>query len=504
MSRSDFLFAAVSAAVAFALAWAVISLILRRWTWEGGRDRADGFRKLQSRPVLRVGGVALYAVFILAALFSDLAGGEQDSEEPMLAFLVLGSVMFFLGFLDDLRSLPAIVRLAVQIAVGVAAYACDIRIDMVTDFVRRESVEIGGLSLVLTVGWFVAIPNLINLVDGLDGLAGGIALFLCLTLAAVGMLTGNADLFVFYFAMVGGVAAFLRFNLPPARIYMGDGGAYLLGFTVAASSIMVSHKGSIFGALLVVVLLLGFPILDTAVAVLRRGLGGLPIMKGDARHLHHRMMTLGFTKRNIVFVLYGVFAGLSLLGLAVFLFSGYALPILGMAFTVGAFAVFKKLGLPHSVAEAKTALREILAARRDVRYAYSMAQVLEHDLERFSSPDTFWEELRGFLRRLDVRPAVGSSQCVTVGGGTKRRVEADAEDGRVLARIALNEGHVWVLDCPKPSGGARHWERVLRCFVPALVGGELRWGGYPSNFGIETICHLDESSPVGIESPVTG
>lgn len=444
----------------------VAIVALRRfWTWHRGLDAGDGVRKLQKEPVLRVGGLVLYIVFVSAFAFSKTP--EDGGQVSLLGipFFLLATAMFILGFVDDLFGLPAILRLAVQIAVGVAAYQCGMRIDIISHPLEGGGIETGGFGLILTVIWFVAIPNLINLVDGMDGLAGGIALFLCITLATVGGMAGNSELLLLNVALSGGILAFLAFNLPPAKIYMGDGGAYLLGFIIAGASLLSSNKGSIFGPLLVVMIALGFPILDTAFAMARRGLSGLPMMRPDALHLHHRLITLGFSKRNILFALYGIFAGLSLLGLSVFVSRGYTLPVVGMVLVIGVLQGLRFIGLPHNLSEMRKVLDDVVSARKDVRYAYCMSQVLEHDLERFDTAGQFWKALRRFLSRLQVRPTSpeGQGECLA--------------QGCRFVVLRLDDATLWALCCPETGGTGRRWERVARCFYPAIMGARARWGG---------------------------
>lgn len=463
---------------------ATVALLRRIWVWDRGRDFGDGVRKLQTEPVLRVGGIALFVVFLFSCLVAT--SGAHPDKVSLLGwpFFLLGTTMFLLGFCDDLFGLPALVRLFVQIAVGVAAYLCEMRIDLISHPLGGGSLETGGFGLVLTVIWFVAIPNLINLVDGMDGLAGGIALFLSLTLATLGAFSGHTELLLLHVALVGGIVSFLVFNLPPAKIYMGDGGAYLLGFVIAGSSLLTSNKGSIFGALLVVVIALGFPILDTALAMLRRALSGLPVMRPDALHLHHRLLTLGFSKRNILFILYGVFAGLSLLGLSVFLSAGYTLPIVGMVATIAVIQTMRFVGLPHNLSEMKRVLRDIVTARKDVRYAYAMSLVLEHDLERVETAGAFWENFRIFLGRLGITPKSDDPSETTT-----------AERKVVILRI--DEHTLWGLVCPRPEGSSRRWERVARCFLSAIMGARARWGReLPASLGFIDVPDADQISAI--------
>ena len=458
---------------AFMVGLVGIILLRKFWRFERGIDAGDGIRKHQEIPVLRVGGLPLYAAFVVAFFFAVLGRSEDSESLVSYSFLVLGTAIFLLGILDDLFHLPAQIKFLAQIAIAIAAYSCGMRIDLITNPLGSGSLELGGFGLILTVLWFVAVPNLINLIDGMDGLAGGVSLFLSITLAAIGMMTGNVALATLGVGVAGGVAAFLVFNLPPAKIYMGDGGAYLLGFFIAGSSLLTSHKASIFGPLLVVIIALGFPILDTSLAVLRRGLSGLPVMAPDARHLHHRLMTLGFSKRMILMVLYGVFAGLCLLGLSVFVTKGNTLPIAGMIVVIAVLSALRFLGLPHNMAEAKLVLEEIINSRKDVRYAYSMAQVLEHDLDRVNSASEYWGELVACLRKLGISPASYSLE-----------ERYSCGPGGCLIVFPISDDQVWNLCCPSTNGRRSQWKRVIRCFLPALMNGKARWGEFPGDLGI--------------------
>ncbi len=450
-----------------------ITLLLRHWRFEKGKDSYDGIRKFQKEPVLRVAGLSLFLSFCIGCVIVGLGDANLPENSPAGAFLILGTIMFAIGFLDDLFGVPAFVRLLVQIAVGVAAYLSGMSIELVTNPFTGESAPLGSFGLVFTVLWFVAVPNLINLVDGMDGIAGGIGLFLSLTLAILGFLTSNVALLIMSTAMAGGLVAFLRFNLPPAKVYMGDGGAYLLGYFIAATSLVTSNKGSIFGALLVVIVALGFPILDTAFAIIRRFLSGLPLLRPDARHLHHRMMMLGFSKRTILLFLYGVFAAFCILGLSIYFSSGHSIPIVGMIITVAIFSGMRKLGVPHTFTEIREHLREVITSRKDTRYAYNLSQVLEHEVERIARGEEFWNELHRALVKVQLRPVAKED------GDLSSR-----DSDRCLIVQSLPENRVWKMSCPSSSGSRRHWHRVLSCFVPAIMNGERKWGPAPLKLGV--------------------
>ena len=203
-------------------------------------------------------------------------------------------------------------------------------------------IPLGWWSPVVTVMWLIAIPNIINLIDGMDGLATGFGLFLCLTLAFVGHFGAMPDVVMISTVMAGALAGFLLFNFPPAKIFLGDGGAYLIGFFIASVSLTTSQKGYILGALLVMVIALGVPILDTLFAIIRRLLRHQSPMHPDRGHLHHRLIDMGLTQKQAVAVLYSVSAVLGLC--AVVLATTGAARIILLAIALGS-AVFVGLSI---------------------------------------------------------------------------------------------------------------------------------------------------------------
>src|SRR4030095_6241474 len=197
-------------------------------------------------------------------------------------------MMYGLGLWDDLRPLGARKKLIGQIVTASVVYFMGLSIDRVTYPGARWSVELGQWSYFVTVFWLIAVPNLVNLIDGFDGLAGGLRLVVLLTPGMVAVHNEQLEVAGYAFTMAGALLGFLVFNFPPAKIYLGDGGAYLIGFTIAALSLSSSNKASVAAVLLVTVVALGIPILDTTFALVRRALRGYPIFGADDEHFHHR------------------------------------------------------------------------------------------------------------------------------------------------------------------------------------------------------------------------
>jgi UDP-GlcNAc:undecaprenyl-phosphate GlcNAc-1-phosphate transferase len=190
----------------------------------------------------------------------------------------------------------------------------------------NQFIDLGFWSWPVTVLWLVAMTNLINLIDGIDGLAGGICLMLMILLTYVG--NGDGGMAFIAAGMAGALLGFLWFNFPPARIYMGDGGAYFLGFLIGGMTIVNSRKGTIFAALIAPLFVLALPILDTALAISRRGMRGLPLFRPDRRHIHHRLLETGISRRKVVLGLYCFTALFLLLGFMAFWWHGEHLALL--------------------------------------------------------------------------------------------------------------------------------------------------------------------------------
>jgi len=172
---------------------------------------------------------------------------------------------------------------------------------------------LGWLSLPLTVFWLVGLSNAFNLIDGIDGLASGVAFFATSALLAVALFFGNILPSLFTAALAGATLGFLRYNFNPARIFMGDSGSLFLGFTIAAISIHGSAKAHAAVAILIPIVALGFPIMDTLLAIARRVYRGLPIPTADREHIHHKLIKYGFSHRRAALVLYGFCLVLSFL-----------------------------------------------------------------------------------------------------------------------------------------------------------------------------------------------
>ncbi|RKH68001.1 MraY family glycosyltransferase [Corallococcus llansteffanensis] len=297
----------VSLVVALALTWVVRERALA-WGW---LDQANSSRKVHVRPIPRLGGIGIVGGFFapLCALFLvDSGVGLQFRAQTALivGLFVGGAIIAALGLYDDLRGAGAKLKFSVQLAVALGLYALGFRIEVLANPFGAE-LTLGLLSLPLTVLWVVGVINALNLIDGLDGLAGGVAFFGVGTHFLLALMRGDVLLCLLMIALAGAILGFLVFNFNPASIFMGDTGSMFLGFVLAAVSIKTSSKSGTAVALLVPVMALGLPIMDTLLAMVRRSLLGRPMFSADKEHIHHRLMSrLLLTHRTTVLVLYAL------------------------------------------------------------------------------------------------------------------------------------------------------------------------------------------------------
>lgn len=261
-------------------------------------------RRIHSKPMPLMGGLAMYIAFTICMfLFSDI-------ETTKLIGIWLGSsLMIVVGIIDDIRPLRASLKLLLQIVAALILVKFGFKIEFLTNIFQDSGyIFFKNMSIPITVIWIVGITNTINLVDGLDGLATGIATIAALTFAYVSYSLGNIPVTILSLMLAGSSLGFLPYNFNPASIFMGDTGAYFLGFVLAAISIEGTLKSATALTLVIPVLALGLPIFDTAFAIVRRALAGKPIFGADKGHFHHRLLHIGLDQKKAVLLIYMISA----------------------------------------------------------------------------------------------------------------------------------------------------------------------------------------------------
>ena len=301
-------------------------------------------RHLHSRPLPRFGGVAIFLSFLCASAIALLAGwhyfavGFGLSLKTLLTILLPGCLIFGLGVYDDIHPVSAYVKLAVQAVAGAMLFAGGLRIlDLPVLFGSHHFPWFVGLPL--TVLWVLAITNAFNLIDGLDGLAAGSALFSTIVVFAVALVSGSSLVSLMALALAGSILGFLRFNFSPATIFLGDCGSLFIGFMLSALALQGAQKAPTVIAVAIPVVSFGLPILETALSIVRRFLGGRPVFTADREHIHHKLLQRGLSHRQVVIVLYAVSALFALLSLFLLWPSGdllgLVLAVLGTGIWIG-------------------------------------------------------------------------------------------------------------------------------------------------------------------------
>jgi UDP-GlcNAc:undecaprenyl-phosphate GlcNAc-1-phosphate transferase len=276
-------------------------------------------RHLHRVPLPRLGGVAIYLAFLITVGLVVLSAQFRPAllgwtPKAMASILLPGTLVFLLGVYDDLKGAGPYLKFAVQAVAGAVLFAFGLR-------VLDIPMLFGGnhfpwfVSLPLTILWVIAITNAFNLIDGLDGLAAGSALFSTVVVFIVALLTGSAMVSILALALVGAILGFLRFNFNPATIFLGDSGSLFIGFMLSALALRGAQKSPTVVAVAIPVVSFGLPILETALSVVRRFISGRPVFTADREHIHHKLLQRGMTHRQVVILLYGVSGIFALLSL---------------------------------------------------------------------------------------------------------------------------------------------------------------------------------------------
>ena len=344
-----------------AVCWLVLAVLGRCAGRCGLLDQPRG-RHIHAEPIPKIGGLAIFAGFLAGAALLLLVpwGGTKGSLDWRWAcnFTAIGGLYLLLGVVDDRVELKPLTKLAGQVLIAGIAYLLDVRFGK---FLGRP-VPL-GLDLVVTVVWFVAFVNAFNLIDGMDGVATGLAI-----MGGLGLLI----FFVFYrqpgsvlmvLAMLGACVVFLRYNFHPARYFLGDAGSMLLGSFFATVALGSATKTMTVASLAFPVMLVGVPLLDSGLAIWRRFLkafivkvrggaanGAAQVMDGDLEHLHHRLAERGYSPRKVALVLYGISGLLVALGLLVFVRHSWNvglafLSLVVVAYLLGNYLATIELGL---------------------------------------------------------------------------------------------------------------------------------------------------------------
>ena len=336
VANSQFLFVILAMVVAFLISFASTPVVIGIAKKIKAIDVPKDERRVHKKPIPLIGGLAIFYGFIVSVLcFCDI-------DKPIIGILLGAVVIVITGIIDDKYSLPAKLKLLMQIVAAVIVLVFGVEIKYIENPFTDVYITFGWFSIPITIIWIVGVTNAVNLTDGLDGLAAGISTIASLSLLILILFTDNIGLAILTAALAGAGFGFLPYNFNPAKIFMGDTGSMFLGYMLACISVQGLMKTYTIISFAMPILVLGLPIFDTIFAIVRRLVTGRSIMSPDRGHLHHRLLDMGFSQRQTVTILYTLTAILCLTALVMFLrnaLSGLILVIAVILIIIISFAV---------------------------------------------------------------------------------------------------------------------------------------------------------------------
>ena len=413
-------------------------------------------RHLHLIPLPRLGGVAIFISFLLSLAVAAVIASRFPSLysafslKTLLTILLPATLVFLLGVYDDLYSVGPYVKFAVQSLAGAMLFAGGLRILNIPVLFGEHQLP-WFVGLPFTILWVLAITNAFNLIDGLDGLAAGSALFSTLVVFVVALVNGYSLVTIMTIALAGAILGFLRYNFNPATIFLGDSGSLLIGFLLSALALAGAQKSPTIVAVAIPVVSFGLPILETSLSVLRRLISGRPVFTADREHIHHKLLQHGLTHRQVVTVLYAVSAVFALLSLFLLWPTGSSLglvlAVLGIGIWVGVQRLgYLELGELGRVAQRTFEQRQIVINNLAIRRATEeLKAVRDYDQIRrvleaaFNSNAFDGFDVKFRLFPGEFHPVIASEP------GAQRRNEVSFHWGRTRASRSLEDLAFWTL-----------------------------------------------------------
>lgn len=466
----------------------VIPILIRKT--EQGVLLARAFHHTHEKPISRLGGVAFATAFLVVTAVVCIWFPPADGERLRIRLTITVSAlaMFGLGLWDDLYPLGAKKKLLGQILIAVAVCACGVQIERFKNPFSDQIYELGMWGSLLTVLWLVALTNVINLIDGIDGLAGGIGLMMMALLVYAGRRGELVFPILSAAGMFGALLGFLRFNFPPAKIFMGDGGAYFIGFLIGILTLVHSQKGTILAALIAPLFALALPIVDVSLAILRRGLKGLPIFRPDRKHLHHRLQAHGLSRTRTVLILYGISSVFLLMAFGVFWSQGRWVPILFGFLCLTLILSARSFNFSRDWFAVGRVLENSLEVRRETHYALALGNWLELEAERALSLDSLWDDFEYMVRKMGF-----ASAALTTNSGHRNWLGQPVIGERLASshELSLDGGMTLELSACGSRMSARVFEQISELAAESWLKAANRW-------------HTTHRKPLAFEKAILG
>lgn len=344
-------------------------------------------RQWSASRIPRIGGIAIFAAIPIAIVAAGAANSALSGVMPQLpelaeALVVSSAILFVVGLLDDIRGVPPAAKLIAQTIAALIVYYAGFSIEHVSLW-PGHSFNLGFAALPITVLWLVGVSNAFNLVDGIDGLAGGVAIVGLAASGTAALILGNPSVPLYTVALIGALIGFLRYNFPEAKLFLGDSGSLVVGFLLAVFAVKGASDANGVTRGLVPIFALAYPLLDTGVAILRRWLRGVPLSRADHRHIHHQLRALDVTPKRSLVLIYCAATASAAVGLIVAFappavtvaatLIGVAGLILAIAFGIHWLEYHEFLAARSSISSAARNARSVI---RDKINARDLAQVI--------------------------------------------------------------------------------------------------------------------------------
>jgi len=423
-------------------------------------------RRMHTRAIPRLGGVGIYLAVVLALSMLPLVDNLltqslRPHKGQFFTIFIPATLVLCLGIYDDLRGANATLKFAGLALIAALFFFMGGRIEGIAiPFFGAVNLP-AALSFVVTILWLVGIANAFNLIDGMDGLASGAALFSSLVILVFSFSAESPLMIVIALVLCGALSGFLRYNFNPASIFLGDSGALFVGFTLAALSVLGTHKATTAVAVITPILAFGLPVVDTSVTVARRLISGTPVFQGDSEHIHHMLLARGWSQRHVALVLYAVCA---VFGLIATVFAQTSSPVVGFILFVIVVAVIFALGRLryHEMDEIKAGVKRNVGDRR-IRVANNI-RVRRASLA-ISKAANVNDLLQGISQMLEFGEFAYAEVRLGQAGNAdvNERAFLSGSSGRQIAGAELRNGRVawsWSRDQVEPEeiiGSRRFW-----------------------------------------------
>ena len=323
VERISWIYCIIFFAAALLVTVAIVPLV-KKIAFKIGAVDEPSKRRIHNKTTARLGGVAIFIGICICCLLAALGVDKLDWQIPLsynnpsgVNYYVIAAGTFFMfcvGIADDAKYLPPKTKLILQIIAAIIVCFGDLLLQRIHNPFGEGYLEFGWLSFPLTIFYLVAFANIINLIDGLDGLASGITAIVAGTVFVFAISQNKADAAILSLGIMGACVGFLFFNFPPAKIFMGDSGSLTLGFLLGIASLLATTRTAVVMSMLVPLLAAGVPIIDTFSAIIRRKRGHMPIDEADTGHIHHRLLKSGLSPKKTVLLMWAWTAVLSICG----------------------------------------------------------------------------------------------------------------------------------------------------------------------------------------------